>query len=90
MLTQQAIGEYIRSNIAMCTKNVQKVIKTDTREVINMVGYVTHTVYRKLDLMIEVNRQLQSCTVIRQIVRRWLVIRMLFEKWVIANRTQKC
>jgi hypothetical protein len=35
----------------MCTKNEQKVNYTDTSEVVNMVGYIAHTLFVMLDSM---------------------------------------
>ena len=62
----------------------------DTSEVINMIGYIAHTWFGTLDSMNEGNRQLQVCSVIRQSAWSWRVIRVLFVKWVIVNRTRNC
>jgi len=40
-------------NLTICTKNGQKVIYTDTSEVVNMVGYIAHTIFGTLDSMKE-------------------------------------
>ena len=62
----------------------------DSSGVINMVGYIAHTLFGTLDSMNEGNWQLQSCSVICQSARSWLVIRMLFVKYVIVNHTWNC
>jgi hypothetical protein len=37
----------------MCTKNEQKVIYTDTGEVVSMLGYIARTIFGILDFMKE-------------------------------------
>jgi len=53
-----------------------------------MVGYIAHTLFGTLDSVNEGNWQLKVCSVIRRSAWSWLVIRMLFVKWVIVNSTR--
>ena len=59
----------------------------DTIEAISMVSYIAHTLFGTLDSMSEGNWQLRTCSIICPSAWSWLVIRMLFVKWVIVNFT---
>lgn len=75
----------------MCTKNEQKVNYADTSEVVNMVGYIAHTLFVMLDSMKKGIKQFQSCSAIHQSTWRWLMIRILFVlKWVNVYLTGNC